>query len=73
MSAKTAADVLQGVMDHHVATGELLVPDGAPFVDADTSRAGQSIAEAIDEGRPVVLVTPDGNWRVIPAPSSAAG
>lgn len=72
MSDKPAADALLHVMEHHIASGELLVPDGAAFIDADTAWAGKSIARALDEGRPVVLVTSDGNWRVIPAPTSAA-
>ena len=69
--SQPAADALLRVMEHHIATGELPVPDGALFVDADAARTGRSIAEALDEDRPVVLVKGDGTWHVIPAPTAA--
>ncbi len=50
MRKQPAADALLRVMEHQVATGGLLVPDGARFVDAAAARAGRSIAEALDGG-----------------------
>lgn len=52
----------------------MLYPDGSLFINADGPKAGRAIAEAPDQGRPVVLCYRDGTRRTIesrPAPSAA--
>lgn len=50
-------------------------PNGSAFVGADVPYLGQSLARYVREGRPVVLVYPDGAERIIEPrePPSAAG
>jgi len=42
-------------------------PDGSEFIDAEKPWAGEAIARAADEGRPVVLVSADGTIRTLVA------
>jgi len=40
-------------------------PEGSEFIDAEKPWAGEAIARAADEGRPVVLVSADGTARTL--------
>jgi hypothetical protein len=46
-------------------------PNRSAFVGADIPNLGQSLARYALEGRPVVLVYPDGAERIIEPPSAA--
>jgi hypothetical protein len=47
-------------------------PENAAFVDADSPRAGNEMARALDEGYAVVLVSSDGRERIVTAKTLAA-
>jgi hypothetical protein len=57
-----------------ISEERMLYPDGSLFINADGPKAGRAIAEAPDQGRPVVLCYGDGTRRIVesrPAPSAA--
>jgi hypothetical protein len=47
-------------------------PERAAFVDADSPHAGHEIAQALDDGYAVVLVSADGRERIFTATTLAA-
>ena len=70
----SAADVMSEAIDFNIKTGRMLYPDGSLFINADGPHVGRAIAEATDEGRPVVLCYADGTRRIVearPAPNAA--
>ena len=52
--------------------GDSRYPERAAFVDADSPQAGREIANALDDGYAVVLVSSDGRERLITAKTLAA-
>ena len=52
--------------------GNSRYPERAAFVDADSPQAGREIANALDDGYAVVLVSSDGRERLITAKTLAA-
>ena len=66
----SAADVMGDAIDFNIKTGRMLYPDRSLFVDADGPHIGRIIAEAADEGRPVVLCYADGTRRIVEARSA---
>ena len=52
--------------------GNSRYPERAAFVDADSPQAGREIANALDDGYAVVLVSSDGRERLITATTLAA-
>lgn len=63
----SAADVMSEAIDFNIKTGRMLYPNGSLFVNADGPHIGRVIAEASDEGRPVVLCYADGTRRIVEA------
>jgi hypothetical protein len=66
----SAADVMSAAIDFNIKTGRMLYPNGSRFVDADGPHIGRLIAEAADEGRPLVLCYADGTRRIVEARSA---
>lgn len=70
MSAKDGASPAARVMDEAI---ELAIaecspyPEKALFIDVDEPYIGADICRAADEGRAVVLVSPDGSTRTLVA------
>ena len=52
--------------------GNSRYPERAAFVDADSPQAGREIANALDDGYAVALVSSDGRERLITAKTLAA-
>ena len=52
--------------------GNSRYPERAAFVDADSPQAGREIANALDDGYAVVLVSSDGRERLVTAKTLAA-
>jgi hypothetical protein len=58
-----------------ISEDRMLYPNGSLFVNADGPHIGRIIAEAADEGRPLVLCYADGTRRIVEArtaPNAAA-
>ena len=71
----SAADVMGEAIEFNIKTGRMLYPNGSLFVNADGPHIGWIIAEAADEGRPLVLCYADGTRRIVEArtaPNAAA-
>jgi hypothetical protein len=66
----SAADVMGEAIDFNIETGRMLYPDRSMFINADWPNLGHLIAEAADEGRPVVLCYADGTRRIVEARSA---
>ena len=70
----SAADAMGEAIEYNIRTGRMLYPDGSVFINADWPTVGRLIANAADEGKPVVLCYEDGTRRIVearPAPTAA--
>jgi hypothetical protein len=73
-TATPASIAMEEAIEHEISTGRMLYPNGSRFINADWPNVGRAIAEAADEGKPVVLCYADGTRRIVearPAPSAA--
>ncbi|MGH2990483.1 MAG: hypothetical protein ACRDMA_11580 [Solirubrobacterales bacterium] len=59
-----AFDALQGAVDAEIR-GDPLYPNHAAFVATDMAASGQVVKRYRSEGRPVVLVFPDGETELL--------
>lgn len=68
-----ASIAMDEAIEANLDEGRLLYPDRSLFVNAEGPNLGDSIAEALDAGRAVVLCYSDGTRRVVEsrAPVSA--
>ena len=66
-TATPASIAMDEAIEFNIQTEGWLYPNGSLFVNADWPNLGASIAEALDEGRAVVLCYDDGTRRVIEA------
>jgi hypothetical protein len=66
-SRTPASIAMDEAIEFNIEHGGWLFPDGSLFVDAGEPGLGRAIAEAVDEGRAVVLCYDDGTRRVIEA------
>lgn len=62
-----AGIAMEEAIEFNIEHGRWLFPNRSLFVNADWPNLGRAIAEALDEGRPVVLCYDDGTRRVIEA------
>ena len=73
-TATPASIAMDEAIEFNITTGRMLFSDGSVFINADWPTVGRLIAEAADEGKPVVLCYEDGTRRIVearPAPTAA--
>ena len=74
-STETPASIaMEEAIAYNIETGRMMYPNESVFINADWPTVGRLIANAADEGKPVVLCYEDGTRRIVearPAPNAA--